>query len=147
MARRLPLPSPSTWMLTASCMSYIQSSITRISTDLNAEIWPEVSVPRILGDYRRYGLKQTFFVPAWCIEQYPMQWRPWSRTITRSGYHGFIHEAPNALSRDEEHYWMQRSIEVIAQHWQASARRAALCNYSIHTATSNGRKHPPTTRR
>ena len=32
---------------------------------------PQVGVPRIIEGYRRYGLKQTFFVPAWCIEHYP----------------------------------------------------------------------------
>ena len=32
-------------------------------------------MPRILETYRRFGLRQTFFVPAWCIEQYPARGR------------------------------------------------------------------------
>ncbi len=32
---------------------------------------PEVAIPRIVDAYRRYDIQQTFFVPAWCIEQYP----------------------------------------------------------------------------
>src|SRR5262247_3277605 len=105
MARRSPLPSPSTWMPTASCISPI--SMLRYG--------PEVGVPRILEGYRRYGLKQTFFVPAWCIEQYPDAVEAMGKDDHEVGYHGYIHEAPNALSRAEEHYWMQRSIEIIAQ--------------------------------
>mgnify|MGYP003344167638 FL=1 len=31
---------------------------------------PTVAVPRILETYRKFGLKQSFFIPAWCIEQY-----------------------------------------------------------------------------
>jgi peptidoglycan/xylan/chitin deacetylase (PgdA/CDA1 family) len=51
------------------------------------------------------------------------------------GYHGFIHEAPNSLSRDEEHYWMQRSIDVIEKQTGKRPRgnRSPLYNYSRHT--------------
>ena len=48
-----------------------QDSITRVSTISMLKYGPEVGVPRILDGYRRFGLKQTFFVPAWCIEKYP----------------------------------------------------------------------------
>ena len=52
---------------------------------------PEVAVPRILEGYRRFGLKQTFFVPAWCIEHYPDAVAAMVRMATRSA-HGYIHE-------------------------------------------------------
>ena len=32
---------------------------------------PTVAIPRILEDYRRLGIKQSFFIPGWCIETYP----------------------------------------------------------------------------
>ena len=32
---------------------------------------PQVAVPRILETYRRLGIKQSFFIPGWCIETYP----------------------------------------------------------------------------
>ena len=28
-------------------------------------------MPRICDTYKKYGIHQTFFVPAWCIERYP----------------------------------------------------------------------------
>ena len=52
-------------------IAHPSDSITRVSTISMLRYGPEVSVPRILEAYRRYGLKQTFFVPAWCIEHYP----------------------------------------------------------------------------
>jgi len=32
---------------------------------------PEVAVPRIVETYKKFDIRQTFFVPAWCIENYP----------------------------------------------------------------------------
>jgi hypothetical protein len=52
-------------------IAHPRDSITRVSTVSMLRYGPEVAVPRILDGYRRLGLKQTFFVPAWCIEQYP----------------------------------------------------------------------------
>jgi len=52
------------------------------------------------------------------------------------GFHGYIHEAPNSLSRDEEHYWINRSIDVIKKHTGKRPRgaRSPLYNFSINTA-------------
>jgi hypothetical protein len=46
-------------------------SISRVSGISMLRYGPEVAVPRIVETYKRFGIKQTFFVPAWCIEQYP----------------------------------------------------------------------------
>jgi len=112
-----------------------QDSITRISTISMLKYGPEVGVPRILEGYRRYGLKQTFFAPAWCIEQYPHAVEAMLKDGHEVGFHGYIHEAPNALSRSEEQYWMQRSIAVIEKHTGMRPRgnRSPLYNYSINT--------------
>ena len=32
---------------------------------------PEVAVPRLVEIFRRLGMRQTFFVPGWCLEHYP----------------------------------------------------------------------------
>jgi peptidoglycan/xylan/chitin deacetylase (PgdA/CDA1 family) len=112
-----------------------QDSITRVSTMSMLRYGPQVGVPRILEGYRRYGLKQTFFVPAWCIEHYPEAVDAMVKDGHEVGFHGYIHEAPNALSRSEEQYWMQRSIAVIEQHTgkRPCGNRSPLYNYSIHT--------------
>ncbi len=112
------------------------NSITRISTISMLKYGPEVGVPRILDGYRRYGLKQTFFIPAWCIEHYPRTVEAIVEGGHEIGFHGYIHEAPNSLSRDEERYWMQRSIAVIEKHTGRRPRgnRSPLYNFSINTA-------------
>lgn len=74
---------------------------------------PEVAIPRILAMYRRFGIKQTFFIPAWSMERYPAAVEAILTDGHEIGHHGYLHEHPNELSREEELYWMQRSIEVI----------------------------------
>ena len=43
-------------------------SIRRVSAISMHRYGPEVAVPRIVETYKHFGIKQTFFVPAWCIE-------------------------------------------------------------------------------
>jgi peptidoglycan/xylan/chitin deacetylase (PgdA/CDA1 family) len=110
-------------------------SITRVSSISMLHYGPKVGVPRILESYRRFGLRQTFFIPAWCIEQYPETVDAIVKDGHEVGFHGYIHEAPNTLSKADEHYWMQRSIDVIQRHTGQRPRgnRSPLYNYSIHT--------------
>lgn len=65
-------------------IAHPRDSITRVSTISMLRYGPEAALPRILQRYRRFGLKQTFFVPAWCIERYPGRSRRWCGTATRS---------------------------------------------------------------
>lgn len=55
---------------------------------------PTVAIPRILDTYRRLGLKQSFFIPAWCIEQYPAAVDAILKEGHEIGHHGLIHEDP-----------------------------------------------------
>ena len=113
-----------------------KDSITRVSTISMLKYGPQVGVPRILESFRRFGLKQSFFIPAWCIENYPDTVDAIVTDGHEVGFHGYIHEAPNTLSRDEEHYWMRRSIEVIEKHTGKRPRgnRSPLYYFSQHTA-------------
>ena len=88
----------------------------RADTMLSTMSWlkyDEVAIPRILDMYREYGLKQTFFYPAWCMERYPNL----VEMILKDGHeiaaHGYLHEDPNRQSREREHYWLQRQVAVI----------------------------------
>lgn len=55
---------------------------------------PTVAIPRILDTYAKYGLKQSFFIPAWCIEQYPAAIDSILRDGHEIGHHGLLHEDP-----------------------------------------------------
>jgi Polysaccharide deacetylase len=141
---RRPVPWPDgakvavaiTFDMDADSLVHVQhprDSITRVSTISMLRYGPEVALPRILDGYRRFGLKQTLFVPAWCIEHYPAAVEAMVRDGHEVGFHGYIHEAPNALARDEEHYWMQRGVAVIEARTGQRPRgnRSPLYNFSI----------------
>ena len=113
-----------------------RDSWRKLSTTSMLRYGPEVAVPRILDTYRRYGLRQSFFIPAWCIETYPETVEAIVKDGHEVGFHGYIHEAPNSLPRDAEHEWLQRSIEVIEKHTGQRPRgnRSPLYCFSDNTA-------------
>ncbi|MBM3584521.1 MAG: polysaccharide deacetylase [Alphaproteobacteria bacterium] len=96
----------------------------------------EIAVPRIIALYQRYGLKQTFFVPAWCLEQHPAM----TDLILQDGHeiahHGYLHENPNKLSAEEERDWLGHAIETIERTTGRRPRgyRAPSYAFSRNTA-------------
>ena len=99
--------------------------------------YDEVAIPRILKVYAHYGIKQTFFYPAWCMERYPHL----VDAILEGGHeiaaHGYLHENPNDESRDRQEYWLDRQIDVIKRMTgrPPSGWRAPLYNASKHSPT------------
>ncbi|MFT5114148.1 MAG: peptidoglycan/xylan/chitin deacetylase (PgdA/CDA1 family) [Parasphingorhabdus sp.] len=93
---------------------------------------PEVSIKRILNTYREFDIQQTFYVPAWCIEQYTDVVKTMVDGGHEVAHHGYIHENPNALSREEEMHWLKRGIDVINNVTGQRPRgwRAPLYNFS-----------------
>ena len=77
---------------------------------------PEVAVRRIVDSYAEMGIRQTFFVPAWCIEQYPEAVDAILGCGHKIGHHGYIPEHLREFGKDEEAYWLDRGIEVILCH-------------------------------
>lgn len=104
----------------------------RLSAISMLQYGPRVAVPRIVETYRRLGIRQTFFVPAWCIETYPEAIEAMLKGGHEIGHHGFLHEHPNERPVEEEAYWLDRGIEVIVKATGRSPRgwRAPLYNSS-----------------
>ena len=73
---------------------------------------PRVAMPRILAFYRQMGIKQTFFIPSWCIERYPAAVEAALADGHEIGQHGVLHEHPNELTREREEYWFKRALDV-----------------------------------
>lgn len=96
---------------------------------------PDVAIPRILDTYRRFGLKQSFFIPAWCLENHPNAVAQIVEDGHEIGFHGYIHEAPNNLSRQEELDWMCRSIEIIEKHSGKRPRGSRSPLYHMSAST------------
>lgn len=99
---------------------------------------PLVGVPRILGILRRHQIRATFFVPGWIAERYPETLRAIVGDGHEIGHHGYLHEWPSRLTRDEEVTALRRGLEAIekavgtrpvgyrAPGWELSAHTLAL---------------------
>ncbi|MCA3560849.1 MAG: polysaccharide deacetylase [Aestuariivirga sp.] len=73
---------------------------------------PTVAVPRILDTYRRLGLKQSFFIPAWCIEQYPAAIDSILRDGHEIGHHGLLHEDPVDTRGEQQQKAFETATEI-----------------------------------
>ncbi|MEO7146477.1 MAG: polysaccharide deacetylase [Terrimesophilobacter sp.] len=104
--------------------------------------YDEVAIPRILEMYRRHEIKQTFFAPSWCIERYPHLIEMILEDGHELAHHGYIHENPNHLSRDDQAYWLQRGIDVFQKATGARPKgfRAPMYNFSESTAALLGKE-------
>ena len=144
------LENPVPWPNGARCAAAItfdmdtDSALHLSHTDAHKRVpalswlrYDEVAVPRIVKMFNQYGIKGTFFVPAWCIERYPNT----VQTIVDSGHelahHGYLHESPNDQTREGELYWLQRSLQVIEGFCgkRPAGSRAPYYNYSNHSTS------------
>src|SRR5690606_35281058 len=86
---------------------------SRVSTTSMLKYGPTVGVPRILETYRKLGVKQTFFVPAWCASRYPQAVEAIIAGGHEVGLHSYIHENSSDLSREQEQDTLHRSMEIL----------------------------------
>ena len=73
---------------------------------------PTVAVPRILESYRRLGLTQTFFMPAWVMREYPATVEAILKEGHEIGHHSWMHEDPMEHSDVVEAELFERAMEV-----------------------------------
>lgn len=71
-----------------------EDSINRLYPISMGRYGPTVALPRILDTYRRLGLKQSFFIPGWCMDTYPETVEAILEGGHEIGHHGWIHEDP-----------------------------------------------------
>ena len=69
-----------------------------------------VGLPRVLDLLARHALPATFFVPAHTAASYPQQVRAIHAAGHEVGLHGYCHETPVGLPRDEEARLLDASI-------------------------------------
>ena len=69
---------------------------------------PQVAVPRILETYRRLGIKQSFFIPGWCIETYPDAVESILAGGHEIGHHGYLHEDP--IDAPDQRCWFEKAL-------------------------------------
>lgn len=73
---------------------------------------PTVALPRILETYRRLGITQTFFMPAWVMQAYPAAVDAILKNGHEIGHHSWMHEDPMEHSDAVEAELFERALEV-----------------------------------
>lgn len=92
---------------------YPNDAARRINLSSSLRYGPRVAVPRIVSIWRHFGIRQTMYVPGWCIENYPDAIEMLVADGHEIGHHGFLHERPNQISADDERKVMEAGIAAI----------------------------------
>ena len=75
----------------------------------------EVGVPRLLDLFDRAGLKTSWFIPGHSIETFPEQTQMVVDAGHEIGVHGYTHENPIAMTREQEEAILDRCIDLITE--------------------------------
>ncbi len=77
----------------------------------------EVGMPRMLELLRRFDMKATWFIPGHTIESFPQQ----TEAVVAQGHeialHGYSHENPLNLSREQEEAVLNKCIALVEKFW------------------------------
>jgi len=95
---------------------------------------PTVAVPRILESYRRWGLRQTFFMPAWVMQTYPATVEAILQDGHEIGHHSWMHEDPMQHSDDHEAELFESALEV---HIAMTGRKPRGYRAPVYSLTPN----------
>ena len=75
----------------------------------------EVGTPRLLELFRRHELRTTWFIPGHSIETFPEQTRMVVEAGHEVGIHGYSHENPIAMTREQEEAVLRRCIGLVEE--------------------------------
>lgn len=96
-------------------LNFRESAPNRVALSSLLRYDVKVAVPRLLALFRRYDMRQTFFVPGWCAETYPETVEKIVAAGHEIGHHGYLHKRPNQQSRDEEAQSLGLGIEALVK--------------------------------
>lgn len=96
---------------------------------------PLIAIPRLATLLKEREMRQTLFVPGWCIEKYPAAIETLLEGDNEIALHGYLHERPNELSAEDELYWLDRSVDSFKRHIGSGPRgwRAPSFAFSKHS--------------
>ncbi len=75
----------------------------------------EVGTPRLLELFRRHDLRTTWFIPGHSIETFPEQIDAIVAAGHEVGVHGYSHENPIAMSREQETEVLDKCIALVEE--------------------------------
>ena len=75
----------------------------------------EVGSPRLLKLFARLGIKTTWFIPGHSIETFPEEMKAVAEAGHEIGIHGYSHENPIAMTREQETEILDKCIELVTK--------------------------------
>ena len=91
------------------------ANMNRLSVLSMGAYGPKVGVPLILDFLHRNGFTATFFIPGWTAERYPDVVAEIHRQGHEIGHHGYLHEALEGKSREEEEEILEKTARILAE--------------------------------
>jgi len=73
----------------------------------------EVGSPRLLELFNRFNLRTTWFIPGHSAETFPKEMKAVADAGHEIGVHGYSHENPIAMTREQEEAILDRCIELL----------------------------------
>ena len=73
----------------------------------------EVGSPRLLKLFARLDIKTTWFIPGHSIETFPNEMKAVAEAGHEIGIHGYSHENPIAMTREQEMAVLDKCIELV----------------------------------
>ncbi|MGH7118058.1 MAG: polysaccharide deacetylase family protein [Acetobacteraceae bacterium] len=74
----------------------------------------EVGSMRLLELFGRWGIKTTWFIPGHSIETFPEQMKAVAKAGHEIGVHGYSHENPIAMTREQETAVLDKCIDLVS---------------------------------
>ena len=78
-----------------------------------AEYGPSVATPRILNLLDAHEIPASFYIPGYVAETHPRLVREIAAQGHEVAHHGYMHEPPSTLTRDQEDDVLRRGIEIL----------------------------------
>jgi peptidoglycan/xylan/chitin deacetylase (PgdA/CDA1 family) len=75
----------------------------------------EVGSPRLLRMFERLGIKTTWFIPGHSIETFPKEMKAVADAGHEIGIHGYSHENPIAMTREQETEILDKCIDLVTK--------------------------------
>src|SRR3984893_9715534 len=76
----------------------------------------EVGTPRLLKLFDKFKIKVSWFIPGHSIESFPEQTKMIAAAGHEIGAHGYSHENPVAMTRQQEEDVLKKSVELIEKY-------------------------------
>jgi peptidoglycan/xylan/chitin deacetylase (PgdA/CDA1 family) len=73
----------------------------------------EVGSPRLLRLFEKYDLRTTWFIPGHSLETFPDEMKAVADAGHEIGIHGYSHENPIAMTREQETAILDKSIKLV----------------------------------